>query len=239
MKSIFVIITICFGISLYFAQEEQLTSPKLVGTWSGGDDFDEFIWHRTEALGFYLKQDPDGKIVVRLCSKSDFPLALVSTNGFAYSFPNTLSTQEIPISKAYFSTYSQCTPRTEQYWFVPTGMNIKYDKIVPLGRVKVNRFIEDYYEKPTSQDAENEFLQNMRSFIRVLRDDPIAKGFVISNIGTLNVKLRKALRLIRAARIDRKRYQVVGKRRYSTVYPELISISVEVSKSSLNEAGFH
>jgi hypothetical protein len=231
MKALFIFLTavfcVCSGLS-----QERLSAPKLVGTWAGGEDFGEFIWHRTELLGYYLKQDSGGKIVVRLCSKGDLPFALASSKGFAFSFPTALYTQDLPLSRAYISRWSGCSLGTEQYWFLPTGTDVKYDEIVPIESIKSSRFIETHHEKPVSCEAEKEFLQNLNNFIYQLKSDPKARGFIFSNIGTRKIKLQKALRYIQVGKIDRKRYQLIRKAIYSTVYPEFILISIDNSKAS-------
>jgi len=68
MKTIlFVPFAICIFVSSVFSQ--KLTEPRLVGVWRlGYEDYGEFIYHKVEYFSLYLKEDPNAKMVARLCS---------------------------------------------------------------------------------------------------------------------------------------------------------------------------
>ena len=213
-RIIFLLLLICFSNSL---QAQDLSKPILVGTWSGGEDFGEFIWHRTEALSYYLKQDPTGRIVIRLCSKDRLPLALASSNGFAFTFPTTASTQGLSLKNIYLTTYAGCARRAEEYWFVPKDGRIDHGEIISAESVTTKRWISSYYK---------EFQGQIRQFINEHKLNPQPSGFIIRNIGIRDSKFRYALKIIRGAKIEKNRFQIVDKRVYSSVYPEFMTVSI-------------
>lgn len=129
-----VILAVCTLVNCSFPQ--VVTEPKLVGSWIGGEDFGEFIYHKTELLGYYLKENPRGKIVARLCSKNRMSLALVSSAGFAFNFPWYAEIHRIPADKIYFSRSSKCGEKREQYWFVPENAAFYYDEMIPAKKSK-------------------------------------------------------------------------------------------------------
>ena len=51
-RFIFCVVATFLIVSQAFSQ--TLTEPKLTGSWIGGEDFGEFIYHKTEELGYLL-----------------------------------------------------------------------------------------------------------------------------------------------------------------------------------------
>jgi hypothetical protein len=209
---------------------QKLTKPELVAnvTNDRGDDFGEFIYHKTEILAYYLKENPNGKIIARLCSKNNLPFALVSSFGFAYNFPQTaIGAIGIPVNKVYFARSSKCSDRIEQYWFVPENTSLDYDEIILAEKVKVNRLTEEYYEEPNSLEAKTEFAKNTKEFIEELKNNPTSEGFIIRNIKTKSRYLQQALRQIRKEKISSNRFQVIRKKRYVTNFPEFMTVLIK------------
>ncbi len=164
MKTLIIaLFTICCFVN--FAYSQKLTEPTLVGGWAGGDDFGEFIYHRTDTLNRYLKANPNGKIVARLCSKNKMSLSLVSSVGFAFQFFNGTRNQAIPDQNVYLARSSKCADKTEEYWFVPENTTLDFDEIILAKNVEVKRLIEDYHENPESQLAKKEFANNTKNLL--------------------------------------------------------------------------
>jgi len=224
-KSIIIsLLIICCLVNSSYAQ--KITEPTLAGSWYGGEDFGEFIFHKTELLNYYLKENPNGKIVAKLCSKNRMSIALPTSNGFAFHFPLYTEIIKIPADKVYFARSSKCREKTEQYWFVPENTAIDYDEMVLAKNVKITRLLEDYYDDPDSQPARKEFADNTKQFINGLKNDPKAEGFIILNIKTKNPHFQEAMRQIRKQKLDKNRFRIVGKKRYETHFPEFMIVSI-------------
>jgi hypothetical protein len=218
MKTL-ILITILVFTNTVFAQ--TLSEPKLLGTWRlEFYDFDEFIYHKIEAVKFsYLKDNPNGKVIARICSKhKTMPQALIDSVGFAFSFPGHTKYFQIPNDKVFFARYSKCGNKSEQYWFVPENTTLDYDEIILAEKVKVNRY---------SSEARKEFTDNTKKFIEELKNNPKAEGFIILNIQTKNRYLQKALQQIQKEKIDKSRFQILRKKIYQTNLPEFMTVSVD------------
>lgn len=97
MMKTLILITILVFTNTVFAQ--KLNEPKLLGTWRlEFEDFGEFIYHKVEEIKFsYLKDNPNGKVIARICSKhKTMSLALVDSVGFAFNLPNHTKYFQIP-----------------------------------------------------------------------------------------------------------------------------------------------
>jgi hypothetical protein len=78
------------------------------------------------------------------------PVALASSDGFAYAFPGYAAQFQAPPRRIFFARWSKCESKSEQYWFVPENGSLEYDEMIPAERVRVNRLLVGYYENPTS-----------------------------------------------------------------------------------------
>jgi hypothetical protein len=224
MRSLLIIVALCvFGASV-FAQ--QAAKPKLVGTWRPGfEDYGEFIYHRVEAFAFvYLKENPNAKMIARLCSQDKLPAALAASPGAPYVLPDQAKTLRAPADRMFIARWSKCQAKTEQYWFVPTNGHIEFDEMLPAERVRVNRLLVGYYANPNSEAVKREFAKKLNEFVAELKNDPKTEGFIIRNNGISNRQLEAALQQLRKEQITR--YQIVRKREYSSYYPEFMTVTI-------------
>jgi hypothetical protein len=192
-----------------FVFPQKLAEPSLVGVWRlGYEDYGEFIYHKVDQFGSYLKDNPNAKMVARLCSSDDMSRALAGSHGFAYT---------APVNRMFFARWSKCESKTEEYWFVPENGRLEYDEMIPAEKVRVNRALG------SSQD---EFAQNLKEFITELKNNPQTEGFIIRNIGMSDRKLKEALRQLRNEKVDGKRFQILSKRSYRSYYPEFMTVTI-------------
>jgi hypothetical protein len=185
------------------------------------------MYHRVEQFAFsYLKDHPNGKMVARLCSNSNMPVALAGSDGFAYAFPGYAEQFRIPLDRMFFARWSKCERKSEQYWFVPENGGLEYDEMIPAERVRVNRLLVGYYKNPNFQPAKNEFAKYLKEFIAELKNNPKTEGFIIQNTGMSHRSLKEALRQLRNEKVGAKRFQILRKRTYRSYYPEFMTVTI-------------
>jgi hypothetical protein len=207
----------------------QDQKPEFLGHWiPGDDDFGEFIFHKLERFKFvYLEHNPEGKILIVLCSKHELPLALASSAGFGYSVPERAQNYfEITQTKIYFAVDGGCPVRSEYYWLIPKDLPHKYWKAVSGDKITIKRWIEDYSETPFSIAEKAEFAQRIESAIAVLKGDPKTSLFVINNLRTSRQKTVQALSQFKRGGVGGQ-VTTVTKREYRTFYPEFITVAVK------------
>lgn len=204
---------------------QLITKPILLGKWNGGEDYLEFLSNQSLLMDAYLKDYPDGKIVIRLCSKSGLPTALVRSNGAPYQIKSQ-NTFQFYSEKIFFTTFSKCTSGFEQYWFLPPGVSIAYDEIILANNVDSWRWVESYHPNPTSSDAVKEFRDNLEEFIERLRLETHAQGFVIQNLRTDKKQVDRTYRQITRAGLNIDRVKLIKKKEYQSYYPELMVLTV-------------
>lgn len=228
MRKILVILPVAFCIFVNSAFSQKLAEPRLVGTWKlGHEDYGEFISHKVEAFALsYLKENPNAKMVARLCSTSNMPAALAGSHGFAFTFPEYAEHLKIPADRMFFARWSKCESKSEQYWFVPENGRLEYDEMIPVERVRVKRLLISYSDNPTSQPAKTEFAKNLQEFIAELKNNPKTEGFIIRNTGMSNRQLEEALRQLRNEKVEKNRFQILRKRSYKTYYPEFMTVTI-------------
>ena len=228
MRNVLRIAPLVFCIFVNSAFSQALAEPKLVGTWRlGYEDYGEFIYHKVEAFAFsYLKENPNAKMVARLCSRDKMSVALVGSHGFAFTFPEYAKHLGVPADRIFFARWSKCESKSEQYWFVPENGDFEYDEMILAERVRVDRLLVGYYDNPFSQPAKREFAKNLEEFIAELKNNPKAEGFIIRNRGMRNYYLTAALRQLQNEKIDKARFQVLRKRVYESYCPEFMTVTV-------------
>ena len=211
-----------------FAYSQKIAEPRLVGTWRiGYEDYGEFIYHKVEQFAFsYLKENPNAKMVARLCSRDKMSAALAGSGGFAFSFPGYAKELQVPADKIFFARWSKCESKSEQYWFVPANDDIEYDEMVPAERVRVNRLLVSHYDNPLSQPAKREFAKNLKEFIAELKNNRKAEGFIIRNTGMSNRYLKLALQQLRDEKVDTNRFWILRKQTYRSFYPEFMIVTI-------------
>ena len=228
MRKVLLIVPFAFCIFVDSAFSQELAEPRLVGTWRlGYEDYGEFIYHKVEEFAFaYLKENPNAKMVARLCSRDKMPVALVGSHGFAFTFPETAKHLGVPADRIFFARWSKCESKSEQYWFVPDNSDFEYDEMILAERVRVHRLLVGYYDNPISQPARREFAKNLKEFIAELKDNPKAEGFIIRNSGMRDRNLKAALQQLRNEKIDKNRFQILRKRVYESYYPEFMTVTI-------------
>jgi hypothetical protein len=133
--SFITLFTLCI---VHLASAQKLAGPELAGTWRlGYEDYQEFIYHKVEAFASsYLKENPNARMVARLCSRDKMSVALASSSGFAFTFPEYAKNFQVPAERIFFARWSKCERKSEQYWFVPANDDIEYDEMVQAERVR-------------------------------------------------------------------------------------------------------
>jgi len=220
------------GICLTYAYG-QLPQPnaksELVGTWTRGyEDYQEFIYHKVERFAFdYLRQNPNSRMIARLCSKNSMAVALVNSYGFAYEFPRYGLLFKTPSDRFYFARSSKCPDKSEQYWFVPATGNIDFDELIPADKVSVKRWITSDYDGPSRRAARQDFEGYRRDFIAEMKKNPESLGFVIRNLKTNDRLYRESLRQIGLDKVEKGRVRVIRKAIYEKYYPEFMTVTIK------------
>ena len=228
MRKVLFIVPFAFCIFVNSVFSQKLAEPRLVGIWKlGHEDYGEFIYHKVETFAsYYLKENPNAKMVARLCSRDKMSVALVDSHGFAFNFPEYAKNLQVPADRIFFARWSKCESKSEQYWFVPENSSFEYDEMILAERVRVNRLLVGYYDNPLSQSAKGEFAKNLKEFIAELKNNPKAEGFIIRNSGMGNRNLTAALRHLRNEKIDKNRFQILRRRVYESFYPEFMTVTI-------------
>jgi hypothetical protein len=229
MKEVLFIFLFVFCLPSNSAYSQKAEEPILVGTWTlGYEDSQEFIFHKVErfALG-YLEENPNAKMVARLCSGDKMSVALADSYGFAYNFPNNAKYFNAPIDRFFFARWSKCADKSEQYWFVPENSEFEFDEIIAAGKVEVKRWLATDYDNPNRQAAEKEFADYLKEFIAELENSPKAEGYIIRNINMKDRKLKEALKQIENEKIHKSRFQILRKRIYESYYPEFMTVTIK------------
>jgi hypothetical protein len=170
------ILLLAFGFSVF---GQKMTGPKLLGS--------------LERSQFYLKDNPEGKLIVRICGSDDFSTAFVKSafNPLAASNYNRF-TQLIlvPYERIFIAKSSKCVREKNfiftQHWFVPDKNTLEYDEILPVSDIFYKDFDVDDYDvernKYTKTAAEEkQFAENIANFVAELKKDPKAEGFIRHN----------------------------------------------------------
>lgn len=216
MKSI--LITFFISIFCINAFSQKLTEPKLLGTWIAGEDASEFMYHRIlETSVEYVKDNPDGKLIIRICSPDEFPTAFVKTPLdplfiTSYGFYNLLTSQRFSIAR-----YSKCLYENKynssEYWFVTGGEKIEYDEILPIENFFYKEFEIYEFEETDAKNFKNEFDKNLSAFIEELKKNTKSEGFIIHNSKNKKMKrnIEKVLNAVKRKRINVGRIKTVIK----------------------------
>lgn len=178
MNKLLFIFLFVFCVFINSVYSQKPNEPELVGTWTiGYEDYQEFIFHKVErfALG-YLKENPNAKMVARLCSNDKMSVALADSYGFAYNFPNNAKYFNAPTDRFFFARWSKCPDKSEQYWFVPENSRFEFDEIIAADKVEVKRWLAIGYDKSSRQEAEQVFANFLKEFIAELKNNPKAEG---------------------------------------------------------------
>lgn len=233
-----VLIAILFSSDLY-AQES--IRAHLLGTWVGGEDPSEFLLHKViEQSVKYFEENPDGILVVRICSADVFRRAFVKTPlnpltvvAFDRFRPGIPSGRVFVTSSAVCVNEKDSVPKSE-YWFVPKGIELEYDEIVPICQIDSKSFANTPSDEPGKRTDKQQFERNIRGFVAELRNNQAVKGMIVfrasnramkRNITSLRSQLNKerlddrieAIEIPRAISMDYKN---------KVKYPNLVTFSI-------------
>lgn len=193
IKAVVVFAFALSSFSLVFAQ--KLDKPQFLGIWTYGEDPSEFLLHLVmEASQSYLKDNPDGKLIVRMCSSEDFYTAFVKTSQSPFAASNYNRFYIIvPYEKIFVAKSSICREKYQfvhnEYWFVPADNMLEYEEIFPVNKIsyenfsigKIYDFKNDRYEKKSLKTKEKEFAENITKFINELKSNPKTIGLIVHN----------------------------------------------------------
>ena len=197
-----IIFAICSAVSA-----QKLAEPKLLGNWIAGEDPSEFLLHKVmEYSQNLLQENPDGKLIVRICSSDEFSTAFIKAplNPLSASYYNQFRLL-VPNEKIYIARSSKCLGKNKyvhnQYWFVPDRNTIEYEEIFP---------VNDIYYKSFET---GEFDENLKTLIKELKNNPKANGFIVHNSSSRKLKrnLEKVKRLAQNEALDVKKIKIVKK----------------------------
>ncbi|MCA1624909.1 MAG: hypothetical protein LC768_11110 [Acidobacteria bacterium] len=208
MKGIILLITIIVAIfSVVSAQ--KLTEPKLLGNWIAGEDPSEFLLHSVmEYSQTLLEKNPEGKLIVRICSADEFSTAFIKAplNPLAASQYNQYRLL-VPYEKIFIANSSKCLEDRKfvfnEYWFVPAGNTLEYEEIFLVNSINHKNFVVDGYNftnnklKEKSMEVMNkEFEENIVEFVLELKNNPKTEGFIVHN--SKNKRMRRNIEKVNA-----------------------------------------
>lgn len=222
MKKIAVILVLL--LCSFSASSQKLNEPILLGSFIAGEDPSEFLLHRVmEESERLLEENPEGKLIVRICSSGDFSTAFVKAplDPVAASRYNLFTKRIIvPYEKMFIANSSKCFEKEKfvynQYWFVPNDNKIEYDEIFPVESISYKVFyVEDYdYEtnkQKTFESQNKEFTKNVSDFINELKNNPKSEGFIVHNSKNKRMKrnIEKVYNILKRENINLQRVRTI------------------------------
>ena len=185
-----IIIAICIS-----ASAQKLLEPKLLGNWIAGEDPSEFLLHIVmEYSQRLLEENPEGKLIVRICSSDKFSTAFIKAplNPLSASQYNQWRLL-VPNEKIFIARSSKCLGKDKyiynQYWFVPDRNTIEYEEIIPVNSISYKEFRSDEYESKSSKQAKDKFAKNVENFLNEVKNNHKTEGFIIHN--SKNKRMRR------------------------------------------------
>lgn len=207
-------LAICISV---FAQ--KLAEPKLLGNWFAGEDPSEFILHLVmEFSQELLKENPEGKLIVRICSSDEFLTAFIKAplNPLSASQYNRFRLL-VPNEKIFIARSSKCLGKGKyiynQYWFVPAKNTLEYEEIFPVNSISYKNFGVYELENYDKTDLNNEFDENLKNFIGELKSRPNSDGFIIQDSRNRKIKhdIEKVKKLSMKEGVDVARIRTIAK----------------------------
>lgn len=207
------VLSLCF---VSFSQ--KLSEPKLLGNWIGGEDPSEMLIHLVlEASASYLKENPNGNLVVRICSPDEFSTAIVKTtlNPLSIKNFNFYSRHQsiFPSERIFVARSSNCAENVRfaynQYWFVPKESVLESDEIYSANDIYFNNF---YVFEDEEKNVERiTFEENINKFIKELKDDSKLEGLIVHNSKSKRMKqnIEKVKKRLEAENLNLKRIKIV------------------------------
>lgn len=199
MKWLCSFIIISFICSRILGQE--LNEPLLLGSLDFAEAPGEFLLHdvmeRSEGL---LKDNPNGKIVVRICSSENFSTAFIkaSVNPLAASSYNDFTKRIIvPDEKIFVANSSKCSEKQKfvfnEYWFVPNNLTIDFDEIYNVKNISfqswwINEYNSEKNKRKSFAELSKEFNENLNEFVEKLKSDSNVEGFIVFSSKNTQIK---------------------------------------------------
>jgi hypothetical protein len=211
--SIITIISICVSMSA-----QKLTEPKYLGGWIAGEDSSEFLYHRVlETSLELLKENPDGKLIVRICSSDEFSDAFVksSLNPLTianYGFYQVLTPERVFVARSKNCLFEKKFLQS-QYWFVADKIDLEYDEIYSARSIYYKDFEIYEFDAKDRRKLKREFDENLEKFISELKNNPQAEGFIVHNSTNRKMKrhIEKVQSLLRNQSVNLGRIKTVIK----------------------------
>ena len=173
---------------------QKMTEPKLLGSLIAGEDPSEFLLHDVmERSEIYLKDNPEGQLIVRICGSDDFSTAFIKAafNPLAASNYNVFIKRIIvPYEKIFIAKSSKCLGKENivftEHWFVPDKNTLEYDEILPVNDILYRAYYIDDYDLKSGKNKskttkEEQFAENITEFVAKLKNDPNGQGFIVHN----------------------------------------------------------
>lgn len=226
MKAVLLFLLLAFFVCVGELNSQKTDRPRLAGTWSGGEDSSEFIYHKVEEFAHsFLKDNPNAKLVARICSTNAMPVALARSSAVVHRLPDQANHFRIPAERVFFARSSKCNRGNEEYWYVPGPVNIEYDDIVLSQKVRMDRWLVDYDAKAFSPSAQNEFMKNVGEFVAAMKKNSKTEGFLVRNTRTRNQQVQAVLKQLQRDGFVKQRLRML-RGRGDYYYPGLIAITV-------------
>ncbi len=225
MKNSFLVsgFILVFCLSVF---SQKMTEPELLGSLTYGEDPSEFLLHTVmQRSHYYLEDNPDGKLIIRICSSEDFatafvrsvfnPLSASNYNGFTRSII-------VPYEKIYIAKASKCARKDKvvftQHWFVPDKNTLETDEMFPVNDISYKAFsVNDYNYKSgkgkSKSEQNKDFKDHIREFVDELKTNPAAQGFIVHNSknGIMKRNIEKVKSLLNQENISPQRVKIVVK----------------------------
>lgn len=238
-------IIVLFNFCSLFAQ--KVNEPVLLGSWFGGEDPSEFLLHTVvETSSAYLKENPNGKLVVLICSNDEFLTAFVSTTLNPLAVGQYLRWSLIPEEKIFIARSSNCIGKSKnsfnQYWFVPGEGTLAYEEAFPAENIAFKKFQVDNEYKwfgdeqkiVETESTKKHFIENITEFIKELENNLNTKGFILSFSNNKRMKrnLEKVKQSLKDKKIDMNRIKIINpKKDFSDdsgrLYPSFATLSIK------------
>jgi hypothetical protein len=135
-------------------------NPVHLGNWTVGGDPDKFyLSDVSQKSADFLRDYPEGKLIVRICSSDDFPTALIKTTLHPFFRRDTEPDSSlIPDRNFYVGRFSTCVLDYDftysQYWFIKKADLLVTDELYPAAEI----FYEDVAQL-------NEFIDRLKTDI--------------------------------------------------------------------------
>lgn len=232
---LFFVLTVCTSI---FAQ--GLKKPLHLGDWIAGEDPSEFLLHRVmERTERLLEENPNGRLIVRICSPFEFYGSFVRTtiNPLAASNYNQYRLI-VPSEKIFIALSPNCRRGSvgsndspvfvyNEYWFVPENAEFQYKEIYSVS------------------DIDYRLFESSREFLAFMKTNQSAVGLVVYSSNNTELRNRVSEMEHKLLKIGTDRFKSVRKpvykigsdgklmesEDYHQKHPKLITLEIKKKKN--------